>query len=85
MAEDLRKLIKIAAIHHVPGPKSVTQIMKAEVFDLRRGGALRGAKPIPHARGVFVFINLKLPNDSYSGGIRPNLSRRVLVLRMVST
>jgi hypothetical protein len=34
MAENLRKLVKITAIHHVPRRKSVTQIMKAEVFDL---------------------------------------------------
>ena len=28
-----RKLVKIAAVHHVPGCERVTQIVKAKVFD----------------------------------------------------
>ena len=35
MAKQLGKFVKIAAIHHVPGRKGVTQIIKPEALNLR--------------------------------------------------
>jgi hypothetical protein len=35
MTKKLRQLVKITALHHVPGRKGVTQIMEPEVVNLR--------------------------------------------------
>src|SRR5881409_622863 len=59
MAEYLCEFVEIAAVHHVPRRKSVTQIMKAEVFDLRSFQQIFEARLHPSSSAFGVCFRWK--------------------------
>src|ERR1700690_4135966 len=74
VAEDFRKLVKIAAVHHVPGCKRVTQIVEAEILNTRPFKQVLDTSfhALPSAYGPrFRRENPILTNH---GGIAPQLT-----------